>query len=311
VRLRHMPAAHLLHPPHSLSFGRTLGPGPISTWASPRAYPRSVPIGLSELSWAFMWYFCTVLLGLFYPDKYLGWFGASHRTVMAMHSFVVLYSLTFYLPSLDVFGRPNSQLLELMDRSVRCCRLDRSLRRRRGLCARSLGHATPVQQSFRAGSGTLVILVWMLPIAMLSGHHRFILLAYNRQTRLLGCMIASAVAAVRERVSSSRRSTEAGAACALLIANALNLVLVYFSVRKLNRHRPLWPQLKVPLPPLKRRSHFLCPRPLEPVCRARRRIALVISPSSFGKMALACSPTCNPRPAALAMAAVLETSDSA
>jgi O-antigen/teichoic acid export membrane protein len=53
---------------------------------------ESLPIGLSELSWAFMWYFCTVLLGLFYPDKSLGWFGASHRTVMAMHTFVALYS---------------------------------------------------------------------------------------------------------------------------------------------------------------------------------------------------------------------------
>jgi PST family polysaccharide transporter len=208
---------------------------------------ESVPIGLSELSWAFMWYFCTVLLGLFYPDKYLGWFGASHRTVMAMHSFVVLYFFNL-LPSISrCVGRPNSQLLELMDRSVRFVAWT-------GLyAAAAVSVLAPwvmqllYSKSFRAGSGTLVILVWMLPIAMLSGHHRFILLAYNRQTRLLGCMIASAVAAVVSGLVLTPLYGGRGAACALLIANALNLVLVYFSVRKLIVTVPLWPQLKVPL----------------------------------------------------------------
>jgi O-antigen/teichoic acid export membrane protein len=208
---------------------------------------ESLPIGLSELSWAFMWYFCTVLLGLFYPDKYLGWFGASHRTVMAMHTFVVLYFFNL-LPSISrCVGRPNSELLQLMDRSVRFVAWT-------GLyAAAALSVLAPwvlqllYGKPFRAGSGTLVILVWMLPIAMLSGHHRFILLAYNRQTRLLGCMVASAVAAVVSGLVLTPLYGGRGAACALIIANALNLVLVYFSVRKLIVTVPLWPQLKVPL----------------------------------------------------------------
>jgi O-antigen/teichoic acid export membrane protein len=208
---------------------------------------EALPIGLSELSWTFMWYFCTVLLGLFYPDKYLGWFGASHRTVMAMHNFVVLYFFNL-LPSISrCVGRPNSQLLLLMDRSVRFVAWT-------GLyAAAALSVLAPwVMQflygnSFRAGSGTLVILVWMLPIAMLSGHHRFILLAYNHQTRLLGCMVASAVAAVVSGLILTPLYGGSGAACALLIANALNLILVYFSVRKLIVKVPLWPQIRVPL----------------------------------------------------------------
>ena len=40
---------------------------------------ESVPIGLTEVAWAFMWYFSTVLLGLIFSDWSLGWFGASHR----------------------------------------------------------------------------------------------------------------------------------------------------------------------------------------------------------------------------------------
>jgi O-antigen/teichoic acid export membrane protein len=87
----------------------------------------------------------------------------------------------------------------------------------------------------------------MLPIAMLSGHHRFILLAYNHQLRLLGCMVASAVAAVVSGLVLTPLFGGSGAACALIIANVLNLVLVYFSVRKLIVTVPLWPQIKVPL----------------------------------------------------------------
>jgi O-antigen/teichoic acid export membrane protein len=208
---------------------------------------EALPIGLSELSWAFMWYFCTVLLGLFYPDKSLGWFGASHRTVMAMHNFVVLYFFNL-LPSISrCVGRPNSQLLQLMDRSVRFVAWT-------GLyAAAALSVLAPwvlqflYGKPFRVGSGTLVILVWMLPIAMLSGHHRFILLAYNHQVRLLGCMVASAVAAVVSGLVLTPLYGGSGAACALLIANGLNLVLVYFSVRKHVVRVPLWPQIRVPL----------------------------------------------------------------
>jgi PST family polysaccharide transporter len=208
---------------------------------------EALPIGLSELSWTFMWYFCTVLLGLFYPDKYLGWFGASHRTVMAMHNFVVLYFFNL-LPSISrCVGRPNNQLLLLMDRSVRFVAWT-------GLyAAAAVSVLAPwvlqllYSKSFRAGSGTLVILVWMLPIAMLSGHHRFILLAYNHQVRLLSCMVASAVAAVVSGLVLTPLYGGSGAACALLIANGLNLVLVYFSVRKLIVNVPIWPQLRVPL----------------------------------------------------------------
>ena len=80
---------------------------------------QSAPIGLTELAWACMWYFCTVLLGFTFPGRTLGWFGASHRTLMALHSFVSIY---FYnlLPSISrCAALPHKYLLELMDRSLR------------------------------------------------------------------------------------------------------------------------------------------------------------------------------------------------
>jgi O-antigen/teichoic acid export membrane protein len=166
---------------------------------------------------------------------------------MAMHTFVMLYFFNL-LPSIArCVGRPNSQLLQLMDRSVRFVAWTGFY------AAASLSVLAPwvlqllYGRPFRVGSGTFAILVWMLPIAMLSGHHRYILVAYNRQMRLLGCMVASAAAAVVSGFVLTPLYGGSGAACALLIANALNLVLVYFSVRKLIVTVPLWPQMRVPL----------------------------------------------------------------
>ena len=81
---------------------------------------EAAPIGLTELSWAFMWYFCTVLLGFIFSDASLGWFGASHRVLMAFaHLRVALLLSTCCHRFRAVSSLPHKHLLELMDRSVR------------------------------------------------------------------------------------------------------------------------------------------------------------------------------------------------
>ena len=71
---------------------------PGRTWL--RHLTEAAPIGLTELAWAFMWYFGTVLLGFIFSDASLGWFGASHRALMALHTFVWLYFFNL-LPSIS------------------------------------------------------------------------------------------------------------------------------------------------------------------------------------------------------------------
>ena len=157
---------------------------------------ESAPIGLAELAWAFMWYFCTVLLGFIFADRTLGWFGASHRALMALHTFVWLYFFNL-LPSISrCVAFPTKRLLELMDHSVRVTAWA-------GLYAAGiLTLAAPLVltiiygPSFKAGAQSFSILAWMLPVAMLSGHHRYILIAYNYQKRLSICTGWSALASV-------------------------------------------------------------------------------------------------------------------
>jgi O-antigen/teichoic acid export membrane protein len=203
---------------------RLAWPWPELRWRRLWVHMREAgPIGLTELAWAFMWYFCTVVLGMIFSDSSLGWFGASHRVLMALHTFVWLYFFNL-LPSISrCVAWPDEHLLKLMDHSMRLA----------------------AWVSLFAGSFS--ILAWMLPVAMVSGHHRYILIAYNQQRRLFWCVAASAAAAVGLSLVLVPRYSGPGAAWALLCANVLNLVLVYFSVRQLVVRVPVSRPMAMPL----------------------------------------------------------------
>ena len=82
---------------------------------------------------------------------------------------------------------------------------------------------------------------------MLSGHHRYILVAYSHQKWLLACTCIAAAVAVALAFALIPRFKGVGAAWALLIANIVNLALVYFSVRRLVVEVPVHRQLFGPL----------------------------------------------------------------
>jgi len=207
---------------------------------------EALPIGLSEIAWAFMWYFCTVLLGLVLSGLALGWFGAAHRIVMALHTFVWLYFFNL-LPSISrCVGAPARQLLDLMDGSIRLIAWT-------GLFAAALLTALAPQvfvilygRGFDGATASFSVLVWMLPIAMLSGHYRYTLIAYRLQNKLLCCTVISAAVAVALGCALVPLYAGVGAAWALLIANGINFLLVRNAVCELVAAVPLAAALAAP-----------------------------------------------------------------
>jgi O-antigen/teichoic acid export membrane protein len=206
---------------------------------------EAAPIGLTELAWAFMWYFCTVLLGFIFADRSLGWFGASHRALMALHTFVWLYFFNL-LPSISrCVAAPPEQLLKLMDRSLRFAAWAGLI------CTGLLTVMAPLVLTlvygpqFRGAADSFAVLAWMLPVAMLSGHHRYI--PYNHQNKLLLCTAGSALAAVILGFLLVPLYGGVGAAWALLGANVINFVLVYFAVSRLVVTLSVHRQLAFPL----------------------------------------------------------------
>jgi len=192
---------------------------------------QAMPIGLTELAWAFMFYFATVVLGLLFADESLGWFGASHRILMALHTFVWLYFFNL-LPSLSrCVSAPAEKLRELINRSMRVAGWTSVLGAfSLSILAREI--LTLVYgPAFAGASRCFAILAWLLPIAMMSGHHRYTLIAYGYQTRLLWCTGGSAVMSVLLGLVLVPLWGATGAALALLGANLLHFAAAYYAVK--------------------------------------------------------------------------------
>ena len=208
---------------------------------------EAAPIGLTEVAWAFMWYFSTVVLGMVTSDWSLGWFGASHRLLMALHTFVWLYFFNL-LPSITrCVAKPREQLLSLMDHSLRISAWAGLFLA--GVLTVLAHDALRLVYGYLYGraASSFSILAWMLPVAMLSGHHRYILIAYKRQQQLLYCTVISAGVAVVLAVTLIPVYRGRGAAWALLISLIVNFLLVYFAVRKHVVEVPVHRQVAMPL----------------------------------------------------------------
>jgi O-antigen/teichoic acid export membrane protein len=193
---------------------------------------RAAPIGMSEIAWAFLWYFATVTLGLVVAGESLGWFGASHRVVMALHTFVWLYFFNL-LPSIArCVPMPKEHLLRLMRGSlIPAIWGSFFVALMTTILAREL-LALAYGPSFAGGSLTLSVLVWMVPLATLSGHYRYTLIAYDLQRVEFYCTAAAGAVSVALGLVLIPRFGAVGAASALLAANLSNLVLAYACVRR-------------------------------------------------------------------------------
>lgn len=206
---------------------------PARGWRGAATYLREgLPIGLTELVWAFLWYIATVLAGLMVKDASLGWFGASHRILMALHTFVWLYFFNL-LPSIarTVHG-PRAELESLLGASLRLTAWAGMLA---ALLATALsGEALQVAfgPGFAGGGPVLATLVWVIPTALASGHYRYALISYGRQAMLLRATGCAALAVVAGCLLLVPRLGAQGAAWSLLAGCLLELGLAKAYVRR-------------------------------------------------------------------------------
>jgi O-antigen/teichoic acid export membrane protein len=193
---------------------------------------EAAPIGLTELTWAFLWYIATVLLGLMVAGESLGWFGASHRALMAIHTFVWLYFFNL-LPSISrTVPAPKAELQRLLGSSLRLTSW--------GGVLVALGvslSAGPLLglafgRGFVAGGPLFATLIWMIPVALASGHYRYTLIAYNRQALLFRATAAAAALVVVSCLILIPRFGAIGAAWAVLAGCTAEFVLVWLYVQR-------------------------------------------------------------------------------
>ena len=196
-----------------------------------RQLREASPIGFSDLTWACLWYVSTLLLGLLASGESLGWFGAAHRATLAVNTFVWFYFFNL-LPSISrCVGAPTQTLLRLMARS-------RIFTSWGGIFVAFV--VTMLSEElvtlaygahFAQAAAPFSVLMWIIPLSLVSGHYRYTLIAYNHQKLLFRWTAVAAVAGACLSWFLIPLLGPVGAALALGGSNLIVFVLTYFSVR--------------------------------------------------------------------------------
>jgi PST family polysaccharide transporter len=195
-------------------------------------FRQALPIGAAELVWAGKVYFATVLLGLLSDGSEVGWFGAAHRLVIALHTFVWLYFFNL-LPSL---ARSSHDLLagfrHLIGTSMQ-------------ITVWGAVFLGVVGSAFAEPLITLVygplyhqavevfqILIWLVPLALVSGNFRYTLIAAGKQQLEFVTAASGAGLNIALSILLIPRLGLHGAALAIILSELLILGLAAFFVER-------------------------------------------------------------------------------
>jgi O-antigen/teichoic acid export membrane protein len=202
----------------------------------------SWPIGLSQVAWAALWYFATVFLGLWVADESLGQFAASHRIVMALHTFVWMYFYNLLPTICRTAAAPGEDMRHLLGPSLALTAWAGCLG---ALLVTLLAQdiiAVAYGAAYRPAGQLLAVLIWAVPAALMSGHYRYALIACDQERLEFRCNAIGAAVAVGLGLFLIPWHG-ALAAAAALVASSLGVLILAMSAARESR---------VPVPPITR-----------------------------------------------------------
>ena len=195
-------------------------------------FRQALPIGASELVWALKMYFATVLLGTFINGPEVGWFAAGHRLVISLHAFVWLYFFNL-LPSISRGSLGNVDALK------RLLKGSLQITGWLGVFVAVTGTALAAPMltlvygaRYEPAVASFRVLIWLIPLALVSGHFRYTLIAYNKQAVEFLTALCGAALNVVLNLALSGSHGIIGAAVSLVAAEGLILGLSYLFVRR-------------------------------------------------------------------------------
>ena len=194
-------------------------------------------LGLSDLTWACLWYSPAVIIGWVGGGaEQVAWIAASVRIVIAVHTFVWLYFFNL-LPNLArelVVSLKEWRALVLRSLAVSMW----------PACLLAIGAAlmAPIAipaiygPAYSAAVRPFQIVIWMIPVAWFSGHFRFSLVAAGRQRWEFSASAASALVVVILALVLGHDRASVGGAAALLVGGVVNAGLAMWA-----SHRQIGP----------------------------------------------------------------------
>jgi O-antigen/teichoic acid export membrane protein len=184
-------------------------------------------LGASDLTWAAMWYSPTIILGWIEPGRteHVAWLAASVRIVMALHAFVWLYFFNL-VPNLSrELHEGLDHWRDLIHRSLSFSMWPACFLAAAGTLAAPIAMVLLFGQAYERAVLPFQIVIWMIPVAWLSGHFRFSLIVSGHQRLEFLASAAAGLVTVIAAVLAGRAYGAPGAAAALLAGGGLNALI--------------------------------------------------------------------------------------
>jgi PST family polysaccharide transporter len=211
-------------------FGFILPSVDLRAWRD--VFVQALPIGLSHIMRAVNYSFSVILLGFMLNETAVGYFVGAQKLVFFVLGFGTLYMYA-YLPSISNSFREGVPAMQrLLSRSMRLTAMF--------TLPMALGTVILAPQLIGLVYGAtyansvqpLQLLIWSVPLVVLSGHFRPALIAANLQRLDLLWVTLSAATNVALNLFLIPSLGSAGAALAMVTAEAVLLLLGYVSIAR-------------------------------------------------------------------------------
>ena len=194
---------------------------------------QALSIGLSQIVWAFNQYLPTILVASLAGTVQVAWFGAAHRIVMSAVSFSLLYHFNLFPMLSKRLKSSHQDYLSLVQPSFTVTAWAGI-----GMALAITLFAEPVStfifgDKFTATALPLAILIWVLPVTLLSGHVRWTLIASHLQRYALYAQVAGTVVILATSLLLIDEYGAVGASVAMLACALTVWGVQYYFVRKL------------------------------------------------------------------------------
>ncbi len=195
-------------------------------------------VGLSHFVWSAAQFMPLFLLGSIVGAAQVGPFAAAQRLVMSVSTFSFVYHFNLYPSLTRAAADSDNELAKLLRISFRVtawvsigCALGFAL-------SADLLLTSIYGERFAVGAPALAILVWVVPVMILSGHARWLLIVSDKQRCVLHAQIAGLVTIVLVGGPVIFHFRDVGAACTAVIGSIAVWIVSHRFALRLNASPP-------------------------------------------------------------------------
>src|SRR5262249_12259009 len=138
---------------------------------------QAAPIGLTQVMWGLKVYLPTIMIGLMVGGEAVGWFGAAHRIVIALHSFVWMYFVNLY-PSISRCTQQSSHSLQdLIGKSLQLTSWCAIFIGVVGILVAKALLTFVYGSQYEEAAPAFQTLIWLVALTLMSSHYMYTLIA--------------------------------------------------------------------------------------------------------------------------------------